>query len=59
MPIQPCPACGNRTPRLLDFTSRYAHVNFQRCECGHIWTTDQQDGYIVRNVTPLAERAPA
>ena len=59
MAIQPCPACGQPTPRLLDFTSQHAHVNFFRCECGHMWTTDKEDGSIVRNITPLAERAPA
>ena len=59
MPVTPCPSCGRPTPRLLDFTSQYARVNFYRCDCGHIWTTDKTDGSIVRHITPLPQpKAP-
>ena len=55
MPVQPCPACSKPTPRRLDHTSEYAHVNYYRCEgCSHIWTTSKKDGSLVTHVTPLA-----
>ena len=39
MPVQPCPACNRPTPRLLDFTSQLASVNYYQCDwCTHIWT---------------------
>jgi len=53
LPIQPCPACRDPTPRRLDFTSDTATVNYYRCQCGHIWTASKKDGAIVHNVTPL------
>jgi uncharacterized Zn finger protein len=59
MPIQPCPACGQQTPRHLHETSKIAHVNYFRCDsCGHIWTTSKQDGSLVNHITPLPEEPP-
>jgi hypothetical protein len=55
MPVQPCPACAQPTPRLLDETSKSAHVNYYRCDCGHIWTTSKETGDVVTHVTPLAK----
>src|SRR5262245_2454621 len=53
MPIQPCPACGRPTPRLLEEVSRHAIVKYYRCDsCGHVWTVHNTTG-AVHHVTPL------
>jgi uncharacterized protein (DUF983 family) len=48
LPTISCPRCQNLTPRLLDATSQFAHVNYYRCErCGLVWTTPKSgDGPI-------------
>ena len=52
MPVQPCPACNRPTPRLLDFTSQLASVNYYQCDwCTHIWTASKEDGSLVTHVT--------
>ena len=64
MPATICPSCNARTPRSLEYTSAFAHVNYYRCErveCGHIWTTDKETGAILQHVTrlPAAAARPA
>ena len=58
MPIQPCPACSKPTPKFLDETSRHAHVNYYRCDCGHIWTINKRDPSLVTHITRLPEKQP-
>jgi uncharacterized Zn finger protein len=54
MPVQPCPACHEQTPRHLDETSKQAVVHYYRClSCGHVWTVNKDNPSIVANVTPL------
>lgn len=54
MPIQQCPSCGTDTPRLLDYPSKQAAVNYYRCpQCGHVWTISKDDPARVEHVTPL------
>jgi hypothetical protein len=32
--------------------SSLAHVNYYRCNtCGHVWTTDQQTGELLSDIT--------
>jgi len=39
MPIRPCPVCQQPTVRWLEESSKWAHVNYYRCEkCGNVWT---------------------
>ena len=59
MPIQPCPACGAKTPRHMDEASRDAFVYYYRCDnCGHVWTINKQDPSRVTHVTPLPDAKP-
>jgi len=54
MPIQPCPACGQQTPRHLHQASEEAFVNYYICpDCGHIWNLDKLDPSKLTHVTPL------
>ena len=56
MSIQPCPACSKAAARLLDESSKYAVVNYCRCEaCGHVWTTNRDNGSVVHHVTSRTE----
>ena len=45
MPIRPCPACGAKTPQLLEEPSNYASVWYFRCDtCGHVWAIEKDTG---------------
>jgi DNA-directed RNA polymerase subunit M/transcription elongation factor TFIIS len=44
MPIRPCPVCEQPTVRWLEESSKWAHVNYYRCEkCGNVWTVSKDD----------------
>ena len=57
-----CPACSVASPQWLESTSKLADVNYYRCQgCGHVWTTNRDNGAILHHVTPLTRgsRLPA
>jgi len=59
MPAQPCPACGQQTPRHLDAASKDAYVHYYSCpSCHHIWTIDKIDPTKVTHVRPLKKTPP-
>ena len=58
MPSLRCPACGKLTARLLEESSKDAHANYYRCDCGHIWSIDKHTGKLVAHVTPLTRTPP-
>ena len=58
MPIQPCPACA-RAARRLDDSTKFASVNYYRCEgCGHVWTTSKEDGSVVKGMLRRCRSLP-
>jgi len=60
MPVQPCPACGQPTPRHLDASSEDAWVHYYSCSsCHHIWTVDNTNPAKVTHVTPWKKMPPS
>ncbi len=54
MPVQPCPACGQQTPRHMQEISKGALINYYTCSaCGHAWTVNKREPSDVTHLTPL------
>jgi hypothetical protein len=49
-----CPKCRALDPCFLETTSRFAWVDYYRCDdCGHVWTISRDGRRRVTHVTPL------
>lgn len=54
MPAQACPNCAHQAPRWLQPISKFAAVDYFRCDaCGHVWSVAKEGAREVRHVTPL------